>query len=525
MKSKVLFFFTLYLLSACSIDFKQFDESHYADLTAIEFYDQAETPLIVKTDNTIKLKLLSNTKNKKTLKLKSFEISPFAALYLIDTLLDEHLDILKSSDSIQNLVSNSLTKLEKNSSIELLSDSYFYLAVMAENKKTVFWKVNISYLQAVQSSSSSSNPLINSSSSSLMGSSSSSHLNSSSSSNIKSSSSSESIQTDPSIPQILALKINEMEATIHSNTIVIDDLPFLTDLTQLKVSDVLYSDSEMIETIPESVYDLRKEILFYLKTQDTTVEYTLKAGYQYPNSNFNDWIDSKNIEAWDNGNNSLVTITEKFEENGVTGVKMTSKKVLTTFASGNLFTGVFNPKNVGLLSMASYKNGNELIDFGFPFAARPEYIEVDFQYDGKGDSCDIYIVLENRSAKENKGSNQYRSPDDINILVASAWFRASSDTDDSDPDVVSIQEKDNGFKTLRMRLKYGKPYDESPIYQSKIFDSTLSNANGIDNSLIEGSGEEEVTHLRIALASSSKGDTYQGVEGAVLWVDALRLLY
>ena len=156
---------------------------------------------------------------------------------------------------------------------------------------------------------------------------------------------------------------------------------------------------------------------------------------------------------------------------------------------------------------------------------RPEYIEVDFTYNGGGDSCDIYIVLENRSLVDNNGMNQYRSSSDVNKLVASAWYRSTTDSDESLPDVVSITTNESGFKTLRMKLQYGVPLEGSPIYDTVIFSDQLLNSKGIDNHVVQGTGEEDVTHIRMAMASSAKGDVYKGTVGATLIVDALRLIY
>ncbi|HOG69477.1 MAG TPA: PCMD domain-containing protein, partial [Fibrobacteraceae bacterium] len=180
---------------------------------------------------------------------------------------------------------------------------------------------------------------------------------------------------------------------------------------------------------------------------------------------------------------------------------------------------------VSALNMTGYDNGNELIDFGMSFTGRPEYIEVDFTYSGGGDSCDIYIVLENRTLTENQGMNQYRSSSDVNTLVASAWYRATTDEDLSDPDVDSITTNESGFKTLRMKLQYGTPLEGSPIYDTVIFSDQLQNGKGIDNHLVQGTGEEDVTHIRMAMASSAKGDVYKGTVGATLIVDDLRLIY
>ena len=102
------------------------------------------------------------------------------------------------------------------------------------------------------------------------------------------------------------------------------------------------------------------------------------------------------------------------------GAIIQTSSALTKVASGSLYTADFNPNGVGTLSMANsstWPDGNELLDFGKRFAARPEFMEVKFSYDGKGDSCDIYILLENRTGDKNVS----RKADDVNKLVASAY--------------------------------------------------------------------------------------------------------
>ena len=179
-----------------------------------------------------------------------------------------------------------------------------------------------------------------------------------------------------------------------------------------------------------------------------------------------------------------------------------------------------------MASSKTWPDGNELLDFGKPFAARPEYMEVKFSYDGKGDSCDIYILLENRTGNKNVN----RKSTDVNTLVASAWFR-STKADNSgreNPDVVSVSEPDeNGMRTLRLKLKYGEPLEGSPIENSSTFDTVLksSNKSAINKGLVQGTGEEPVTHIRVVFASSADGNHYEGVEGATLIVDDLKLIY
>ncbi len=213
----------------------------------------------------------------------------------------------------------------------------------------------------------------------------------------------------------------------------------------------------------------------------------------------------------------------------MTGASIATTALLGKTASGSLYTADFNPNNVGTLSMASsstWPDGNELINFGKHFNARPEYAEVKFSYDGSGDSCDIYILLESRDGDKNIN----RGSDDINKLVASTWYRSTTDdnTGRENPDVVSISDKDeNGMRTLRLKFRYGTPLENSPIENSSTFATSLqsSNKSAIDNSLIQGDGNESVTHIRVVFASSADGNHYKGVKNATLIIDDLKLIY
>jgi hypothetical protein len=52
-----------------------------------------------------------------------------------------------------------------------------------------------------------------------------------------------------------------------------------------------------------------------------------------------------------------------------------------------------------------------------------------------------------------------------------------------------------------------------------------SNKAAINNGLVQGTGEEPVTHIRVVFASSADGNHYKGVSGATLIVDDLKLIY
>ena len=198
------------------------------------------------------------------------------------------------------------------------------------------------------------------------------------------------------------------------------------------------------------------------------------------------------------------------------------------FASGNMLVAYFNPKAVSTLKLTGYDDGNELIDFGRPFYGRPKYVEFDVKYEGKGDSCDLYVILEHRSRTSNEGKNQYRTSSDVNTMIASAWYRATTVESEDDPDVVSITDAGrSGYKTIRLAFKYGEPHDNSPIHNSSVFTKKLLNSAGIDNHVVptDSPDDFDVTHIRVVMASSALGNLYKGSVGATLWADEMRLIY
>lgn len=314
-------------------------------------------------------------------------------------------------------------------------------------------------------------------------------------------------------------------------------------LNSLVVDSLVLSKGAVIDGFKKGgSYDFAKTKTIVVKNSiGETKTYKLKAGYQYPSMNITASVwtadDNKNnydLKGWDNGNNSFTKQLAVSTESGEV-LKMTTTKYMGKIASGNTFTGYFNPKGELATSMLGYKDGNELIDFGRPFYGRPSYVEFDVKYEGKGDSCDLYVVLESRLTKDgiertaNDGKNRYRTSTDVNTMVASAWYRATTVTSTDDPDVVSITDaKRTGFKTIRMKLNYGKALTGSPLYQSSALDASgLKNSKGIDNHLVDTNSPENfpVTHVRIAMAASSAGNFYVGVDGATLYCDAIRFIY
>lgn len=341
-------------------------------------------------------------------------------------------------------------------------------------------------------------------------------------------------------PRIRSMKIDGKEAVVDSvkengkwiHWIHYDNLEFRSDLSKLKISDIKLSDGAEITGVADgSSYDLGTGVKATVSNGSESVSYLIHAGYQLPGSDFNAWKSSGVMSPdsiWGNAN-MVGETTSKFTSGSMIGAQIKTNSILGKIASGSLYTAEFNPKGVGTLAMANsstWPDGNELLDFGKKFYARPSYLEVKFSYAGSGDSCDIYLVLENRTSDMNRN----RSASDVNKLVASAWYRSTTadNTGRKNPDVVSVSETDaSGMRTLLLKLQYGTPLAGSPIENSSVFNTKLSSkdSKAIDNSVIQGTGDEPVTHIRLVFASSADGNHYNGKSGATLKVDAIRLVY
>lgn len=334
-------------------------------------------------------------------------------------------------------------------------------------------------------------------------------------------------------PKILSMSIAGKVAQIDDiqKHIHIDDFDFRSDLTSLEITALDLSEYAACNFKVGSSYDFGMgQQLVVSNPQGDTETYTVKVGYQLPGSNFNSWDGDDVVpkEVWGNAN-TILTTTKKYSASSIVGAEIKTGGIGFKTASGSLYTADFNPNDVSIASMSSestWPDGNELLDFGKPFTARPEYIEVQFSYNGSGDSCDIYILLENRTGDENIN----RKSTDVNKLVASAWYRSTTgnNTGRTNPDVVSVSEPNaSGMRTLRLKLKYGTPLTGSPIENSSVFKTTLSSSKNtaINNGVIQGVGNEPVTHIRLVFASSADGNHYNGKKGAVLVVDEFRLIY
>lgn len=530
------------LLGACTADYDTFDTSDYRELKEIAVAEQDGSPAIYSEQHRIEFDLVEVPDSLDTwesVTLEELDLSHFATLHLVDGDIDDFPTDSAGLDSLANKVKYSKNAIEQGETLQIPSSHVLYVVVVSESGKKSVWQLtfNIPNVEPESGSESSSSSAKSSSSAEGKSSSSEKSDKSSSSESKETSSSSQksadsSAATSSYAPKILALSIAGNVAIIdeESKSIHVDDLAFRTDLTALELSAMELSEGATASVTVGESYDFGAGIQVKVTNEDESVTYSVKAGYQLPGENFNSWNknDVTPDSIWGNAN-TILTTTEKKTSGSMIGAMIKTGSALTKIASGSLYTADFNPNGVGTLSMASsstWPDGNELLDFGKPFAARPEYMEVKFSYEGKGDSCDIYILLENRTGNKNVN----RKSTDVNTLVASAWFR-STKADNSgreNPDVVSVSEPDeNNMRTLRLKLKYGEPLEGSPIENSSTFDTKLKSSNkaAINNGLVQGTGEEPVTHIRVVFASSADGNHYKGVSGATLIVDDLKLIY
>lgn len=556
MMKKWIFLAFAIVLGACTSDYDTFGTSDYRALNEVSVEEQDGSPAIYSDAHRIEFDLVEVPDSLETwdsVTIGDLDISHFAKLYLVESEISEFPTDSLELDSLAETVKVSKKAIDEGGKIQVPPSHVIYVVVVSESgKKSIWqWTFNIPNVEPASSSSgksegsadgkssakekdskSSSSAGGNSSSSTKSGKSSSSKGDSGSDDK-PASSSSKSENPDAVAPQILSLSIAGKEAVVDEDakSIHVDDLGYLADLSSLELSAMELSDGASADVSVGESYDFGMGVQVTVANDaDESVTYLVKAGYQLPGENFNSWKGSDVLpdSIWGNAN-TIVTTTEKVTSGSMIGAQIQTTSVLGKVASGSLYTADFNPNGVGTLSMANastWPDGNELLDFGKPFAARPEFMEVKFSYTGKGDSCDIYILLENRTGNKNVN----RKSTDVNTLVASAWFRSTKDDNSGreNPDVVSLSEPDeNGMRTLRLKLKYGEPLEGSPIENSSTFNMELqsSNKSAINNGLVQGTGDEPVTHVRVVFASSADGNHYKGTKGALLVVDEMRLIY
>lgn len=520
---------------ACTADYDTFGTSDYRTLDGIELLEQDGSPVLYSDEHRLVFSLLPPPDSLGTwdsVTVEDIDISHFASLHLVESKFKVFPSDSASLDSLARSVVYEKKAIRKRSRLRIPASQNFYVVVLSESGESSIWQWSFK-IPSVEPAMS-SNGQVPASSSSVNPSGSSTGVVSSSSSAVTSGSSSGNVST-ATAPKILSLRIAGMDASIDtvSNIVHLDTLPFLADLASLELSGIELSEGAFCDELELGAkLDLSSGIRVAVKNiLGETENYEIRAGYQLPNSGLDTWNGNNPLpdSTWNNAN-TILTTTKKYTSGSTIGAEITTGNAVGKIASGSLYTAVFNPKGVGTLSMANsstWPDGNELLDFGKPFRARPRFFEVKFQYKGQNnDSCDMYVLLENRTGDKNVN----RTKDDVNKLVASAWYRSATSDNSGrpNPDVVEISSPDaQGFRTVRMKLQYGIPLAGSPIENSSTFTATLQSKDNraINNGLLQGSGDEPVTHIRVVFASSAAGNRYVGVKDSKLIIDELRLVY
>ena len=289
------------------------------------------------------------------------------------------------------------------------------------------------------------------------------------------------------------------------------------DITSLRPVSVVLSTFASLTPDVTSALDFSSP-LFYTVTAEngSTSTYTVTVTQegsmpQLENSGFDDWYTTpkgyqepgKDINSiWASGNAGTTTLGDPnvnpIQINGSDFAAMLVTQDMGSLAgllgqrmaAGSMFTGKFQ------LDLANPLNSAK---FGIGFSARPKSIEVDYAYSpgtpylnkngqpqAKLDSCDIYVILENRDGADIK-------------RIATAWFRSGE---------VSI----DSFTTLSIPLTYGTLGNEVPSYQKP--------ANGV-----YGNANEAITHISVVFSSSHNGALLEGGTNSTLVVNNFRLLY
>ncbi|SOE78671.1 Putative carbohydrate metabolism domain-containing protein [Fibrobacter sp. UWT3] len=570
-------------LFGCTADYDTFGQSDYRVFNEIAFEEGESGAMLYADEHKIVVSLDEipdslETWDSATISL--LDISSMATLHLVDGKFKEFPSDSAALDSLAQELSYAKDRLHEGDKVRIPSSGTVYLMLVSESGIPSLWQVVFEIPEKkVKSSSSnkesgdtdaksSSSSAKEGSSSSKTGDSSSGKSDASSSSKEPAGSSSSakednsassgdgnssaggdepesssSVVVPANAPKLLRLiagageveaEIDQDAGTVFLNMNYAIDL----DLRDLEIKGLELSDGATASVKVGESYNFARGLKVTLENDGVERTYTVKAGYQYPGSEFNEWIkddfgNKNDIAGWDNGNNSAISSTKTLtvnEDEQVVKMESIDAKILGIgkFASGNMLVAYFNPKGVGTLNLTKYDDGNELIDFGRPFYGRPKYVEFDVKYEGKGDSCDLYVILEHRSRASNEGKNQYRTSSDVNTMIASAWYRATTVESEDDPDVVSITDAGrSGYKTIRLAFKYGEPHDNSPIHNSSLFTKKLLNSAGIDNHVVptDSPDDFDVTHIRVVMASSALGNLYKGSVGATLWADEMRLIY
>jgi hypothetical protein len=291
----------------------------------------------------------------------------------------------------------------------------------------------------------------------------------------------------------------------------------VANVNSLKAIEITTSTFAKVSPAVGEAQDFTLPVAYAVIAEDgSSVEYTVTVKQegsepQLDNASFDTWfttpkgyqepgLDANSI--WATGNAGTVTLRNpNVTPLAINGSDFAAKLITLDLgnlagsigqrmAAGSLFTGKFQ------LDIANPLNSTK---FGIPFSARPKKFSVKYAYSpgtpylnkngqtlAKNDSCDVYLLLENREGTEVK-------------RIATGWFRSG-------------EEKIDQFYTITVDLMYGTLGANVPAYQKPV--------NGL-----YGASNEKVTHLTVVFSSSYNGALFEGGTNSTLVVNDLKLIY
>lgn len=291
----------------------------------------------------------------------------------------------------------------------------------------------------------------------------------------------------------------------------------VANVNSLKAIEITTSTFAKVSPAVGEAQDFTLPVAYAVVAEDgSSVEYTVTVKQegsepQLDNASFDTWfttpkgyqepgLDANSI--WATGNAGTVTLRNpNVTPLAINGSDFAAKLITLDLgnlagsigqrmAAGSLFTGKFQ------LDIANPLNSTK---FGIPFSARPKKFSVKYAYSpgtpylnkngqtlAKNDSCDVYLLLENREGTEVK-------------RIATGWFRSG-------------EEKIDQFYTITVDLMYGTLGANVPAYQKPV--------NGL-----YGASNEKVTHLTVVFSASYNGALFEGGTNSTLVVNDLKLIY
>jgi hypothetical protein len=327
-------------------------------------------------------------------------------------------------------------------------------------------------------------------------------------------------------------EIKSIEVSNQASQAVIDtegkivkiEIPGGVDLTEITIKTLTISSFATSDKKAGDIIDLTDSTLINITAEDGNLTlWSIKAEVaalnpQLANSDFNAWYKTSDgyyepgedpaTTIWGTGNPGTkilglfpTTPLEITDDDLAARMETLYNGNIpagfgTPISAGSIFTGKFNPDDIDL------SNPQAAIDFGTPFAGRPERFKIKYSYvpgaENKdkqgnplpyGDACDIYILLEVRDVSGNR-------------RLATAWFRSDEIVEEA--------------VTQQVDFVYGELPPDAPDY-----------ARPPDGNYVRADSANFIlpTHLTFVASSSFDGNNFGGAVGSLLIIDDLELIY